>query len=223
MYCQHCGNQIANGSAFCSQCGNKQGGFAPPPPPPPAPINDLNSTNQSKSSNKEGDIKKCPSCGTVAPSFGTVCSTCGHEFRNVETNASMEKLFDLLQRASSISEKSSIIINFPVPNTKESILEFLAQGISILQADDKSADKSTAEKLARKTFRVGLGVVTWGMSEVVRGASGAFKSLTKNEIEKLAPAWRTKCEQVILKARFAMKDDPKTLEEVEFYAKKIGV
>ena len=222
MYCQNCGNQIADGSSFCSQCGKQQGGFAPPPPPATT-ATPSNFNTQQKSSNKEGDVKKCPSCGSVASSFGTLCGTCGHEFRNIETNASMEKLFDLLHRASSISERSSIIINFPVPNTKESILEFLAQGISMLQVDDKSADKSTAEKLARKSFRVGLGVFTCGLSEVVKGASGAIKSLTKNEIEKLAPAWKSKCEQGILKARFAMKDDKRTLEEVEFYAKKLGV
>ncbi len=36
-------------------------------------------------------------------------------------------------------------------------------------------------------------------------------------------AWRAKCEQIIMKARFAMKDDKKTLNEIEFYAKILNI
>lgn len=32
-------------------------------------------------SNKEGDIKKCPSCGASVQSFTSKCGECGHEFR----------------------------------------------------------------------------------------------------------------------------------------------
>ena len=36
-------------------------------------------------------------------------------------------------------------------------------------------------------------------------------------------AWAAKCEQIIIKARFSMKDEKKTLEEIEHYAKQLGV
>ena len=32
---------------------------------------------------------------------------------------------------------------------------------------------------------------------------------------------RTKCEQVIMKANFSMKDDKKLLEEIEFYSNQL--
>ena len=34
---------------------------------------------------------------------------------------------------------------------------------------------------------------------------------------------RLKCHQIIMKARFSMKDDKKTLEEIEVYAKQLGI
>jgi hypothetical protein len=36
-------------------------------------------------------------------------------------------------------------------------------------------------------------------------------------------AWLAKSEQIIIKARIAMKDDKKTLEEIEGYAKQLGI
>jgi len=146
-------------------------------------------------SDKFGDIRKCPSCAAVLKSFQTKCDDCGHEFRNVDTVGSSQKLFDLLQVATlrnskaltdneeqknqqleslsqkhnndgslvkilggnkraanqdeeredliremnkgrrkiekSLSkEKANIIKNFPVPNSKEDLLELLAMASS---------------------------------------------------------------------------------------------
>ena len=51
------------------------------------------------------------------------------------------------------------------------------------------------------------------------------KKLSFIEIPKknLRKAWTSKAEQIIMKARFAMKDDKKTLEEIEVYAKELGI
>lgn len=48
-------------------------------------------------SNKFGDIRKCPACGAILQSFQTTCPDCGHEFRNIESVQSAQKLFDQLQ------------------------------------------------------------------------------------------------------------------------------
>lgn len=39
----------------------------------------------------------------------------------------------------------------------------------------------------------------------------------------LSKAWKAKAEQTIIKARFSMKDDKKTLEEIDFYAKQLKI
>ena len=50
-------------------------------------------------SDKFGDVKKCPACGSMVQSFQIKCIDCGHEFSNIESNASINKLFEMLNDA----------------------------------------------------------------------------------------------------------------------------
>ena len=49
------------------------------------------------SSNKHGEVRKCPACGAMVSAFSTRCSECGFEFNNVEANKSANTLFEKLQ------------------------------------------------------------------------------------------------------------------------------
>ena len=49
------------------------------------------------SSNKYGEVRKCPACGAMVSAFTTRCSECGFEFNNVEANKSANILFEKLQ------------------------------------------------------------------------------------------------------------------------------
>lgn len=196
------------------------------PPRPPQNV----SANTEKKSQKEGTTKKCPSCGAPVESFNTKCSDCGHEFRNTEAAFTVQKLNDELMKIEEIVRKDyfdnkrdrsvipkgglireekvmmkppsqvdleieaacadrklSFISTFPIPNSKEDILEILAIGIP--------------EAKRKLNF--------WDKVGQSKG--------------KMKKAWLAKCEQIIIKARFSMKDDKKTLEEIEHYAKQIGV
>ena len=162
------------------------------------------------SSNKEGVLKKCPSCGSPANSFISKCSDCGHEFRNIEAVSSIKKLHAELQKgedeersrprgwaekldgelavAKAIANKQkSIISSFPVPNAKEDLLEFL------------SVASSEASK------KLGFFIASVHPDAVLKNA------------------WRTKCEQIILKSRLTFKDDKKTLEDIEVIAKQLKI
>ncbi len=186
-----------------------------------------NSTQQSLSSksNKEGDLKKCPSCGAQVQSFATKCSDCGHEFRNVESSTSVTAFFLMLNDLESNTEedetnplkafgnmyakmfseggtfgggkrgrqKRELIKNFPVPNTKEDILEFLSLGVP--RAKTKGNFFSNFNDAAWEIKAHNL----------------------------LVPIWQSKCEQIIMKARFSMKEDKRTLEEIEQYAKQLKI
>lgn len=166
-------------------------------------------------SNKFGDVKKCPTCGAMIQSFTTKCPECGFEFRNVEANCSIQRLFALLIEVEANSKedakgllgglgraygdmfsssfggtkdtrkKKAIIQNFPIPNTKDDILEFL----------------TLALPLAKKP---------------------KFLDNTP-ERNEMYQVWKAKCEQIIIKARFSMKDDPETLAEINEYGKQIGI
>lgn len=101
---------------------------------------------QRAATEKQGNMIKCPSCGAPVPSMSAVCPECGHEFRNVATVQSAQQLFETLQdverrksralrsgkmRPSDIDrqfhkEKLTVIRTFPVPNSKEDLMEMLA-------------------------------------------------------------------------------------------------
>lgn len=167
-------------------------------------------------SDKFGDVKKCPACGAIAQSFQTKCSDCGHEFSNVGANVSIGKLFEMLNACESerkeqstsifgamgsimaeglggdkvIEKKKSIISGFPIPNTKDDILEFLSMAIPNAK---KKGNFFTSNQPENKSHN------------------------------ELAPTWQSKCEQIIMKAKFSMKDDKKTLEEILAYANELGI
>lgn len=191
-----------------------QASAPPPPTPPPAPA--------APKSDKYGDVKKCPSCGAMVESFKTSCGYCGHAFTNVDANSSIERLFKMLNEAedmrvmekqtdnpfaaiggalsdalSDISgpgkvdrKKMEIISNFPIPTTKEDMLEFLSLALPRAQ---KKGNFLTANQPENKIHNSFVNV------------------------------WHAKCEQVIMKARFAMKDDKKTLEEINHYASTLKI
>ncbi len=96
-------------------------------------------------SNKYGDVRKCPGCGAIVPQFAVKCPECDFEFAGVEGNSSKEKLMKMLIDAEKTTtvigdavsfltsggaskatlQKKTIIANFPVPTTKEDIMEFI--------------------------------------------------------------------------------------------------
>jgi len=183
-------------------------------------------TNEKKpESNKFGDVKKCPACGSMVQSFQTKCIDCGHEFSNIEANASIEKLFKMLDEAESQRDdkvtaggvigglfknsigggalsnalgggsktdkrKREIISSFPVPNTKDDILEFLSLAFPKAKNKGNLFTKNNPEYIEHNEF---------------------------------VSVWKAKCEQIIMKAKFSMKDDKKALEEIMNYAKELGI
>jgi len=183
-------------------------------------------STQKTTTQKHGDFKKCPSCGAPIESFSTKCTDCGHDFSNIQASSSVQKLFEMLnelekQRAEDETnplkalgntyskmfqqggvfgdgklgqQKRELIKNFPIAITREDILEFL----------------SLAVPRAKKK----------GNFFTSNFSDGAWEIKAHNLI---VPIWRTKCEEIIMKARFAMKNDKQTLSEIEFYAKELGI
>lgn len=171
----------------------------------------VSATGSAPKSDKFGDIKKCPACGTILQSFSTRCPDCGYEFKNIEANCSIQRLFEMLNDVENNSrddstsliggvssafaeafggtkdtrKKKAIIQNFPIPTTKDDILEFL----------------SLAVPLAKKPK--------------------FFDSDT--EKAEMVPVWKSKCEQIVIKARLSMKEDKETLNEIMEIVKEIGI
>lgn len=162
-------------------------------------------------SNKIGDVRKCPACGAILESFTTRCPDCGHELNGIGVVSSFlalsKKLEDFDKKNTSnlmlsqmtggeqrrVQKKKQIIINFPFPTTREDILEFLSMGLPLCKKHKESF-------LYRNTI-----------------ASPEY------EHNQLASAWKSKLEQLVVKARLSMKDDKSTLAEIEKYAQELDI
>lgn len=79
---------------------------------------------ESAAAKKRG--KTCPRCGASVQSMQLTCPECGFEFNNKEANASARELMKLLNSAKDDEDKIEIISNYPIPNTKENLAEFVA-------------------------------------------------------------------------------------------------
>jgi hypothetical protein len=172
---------MEDGKNFCPSCGTPAGGVAPAPKP---------------TAEKVGNIRKCPACGAEVPSMTAVCSSCGHEFTNTQVSSSLQSFFEKLETIGDEAEKLSYISRFPIPNTKEDILEF---GIM-------AASQITPENTAVKIFRGYLLCATFGILQL----------FWKGPVEwRFNKAWRTKIKQVYTKGRIALAGDTAALAQVE--------
>ena len=109
-------------------------------------------------SSKEGNFKKCPSCGASVKSFQINCEDCGHEFKGTKAEGYLEDFKKMIGK--SISEKhilikykvkdteyeipneiskdkavASLIKSYPLPNNKTDIIELLIYAYSNFESD----------------------------------------------------------------------------------------
>lgn len=128
-YCKYCGQRLFDNAKFCENCGNQA------------------NVLQQREQFSDGKIHKCPFCGEPLNSFSAYCPACNHELRDIQSAKSVQelarKLNEIEAKRPQASWKSSLlnkfdhsidsidqqkadaILNFPIPNTKEDIQEFL--------------------------------------------------------------------------------------------------
>lgn len=82
---------------------------------------------------KRGNVVKCPNCGATTESGAVKCSECGYVFTNVAANRSSELLAEKISRLMAHglnnvtkAKVESVILNFPIPTTKEELIEFIS-------------------------------------------------------------------------------------------------
>lgn len=122
QFCSHCGAKLDDGARFCKKCGKMIGDRSD---------TSLNNEEAYSYNLKEcrtvydGIIHKCPNCGEVLGSFTAHCPSCGYEIRGTETARAITEFSLKLAVLQSDDEKISFIRNFPIPNSKEDIYEFM--------------------------------------------------------------------------------------------------
>ncbi len=157
-------------------------------------------------SDKYGDVRKCPACGAIVPSFKAICPDCGHEFVGVEANSSVERLQSMLLQAETEDHQSDlskifstltagsdkktlrkieIISSFPIPKTKEDLLEFITF-------------------LAPKARKISI----WGGDPIE---------------QRLNKVYRQKLEEVMMKGKLTLAGDSNALSVIESVAKQCKI
>lgn len=121
-FCINCGQHLDEGAKFCSACGHS--------------VAADKTINGGREAVYEGSVHKCPNCGEVLPSFVAHCPSCGYEIRGNSAVKSVQELYMEINKATSNSQKDTMIRNFPIPNSKEDILEFMVIASSNIIGED---------------------------------------------------------------------------------------
>ena len=126
MFCSKCGNVLSDEAQFCANCGTAINR-----------ISEIKNTSNcsTRIQSFTGEIKKCPSCGSVLPSGVLRCPECGYEIRDSQASHAAIDFFNKIQNSYSIQQKADIIKNYPIPNTKEDITDFLNRAKAEMQCN----------------------------------------------------------------------------------------
>ena len=184
-------------------------------------------------------VKKCPNCGEVIPAMAIKCNSCGYEFRDVEASSSIRKLFEQLNAIDSqrvgelntmgmaedpiLNKKKEVIRTFPVPNSKEDILEFLSLAFPNAKTKGGILGSNVGIALTYALFVVLIAIVAVlfvdedikleVMGGVLFFGFGFWfiPALMVSNSMKLhnhfTDVWKSKFEQVVFKATISMSDD----------------
>lgn len=182
---------------------------------------------------KEAFGRVCPSCGAQVQAMTLRCD-CGYEFTKAKAVSSVNLLYDKLNsvtlteaeektvkkattaeeqdmlRKNMLTEKKiSIISTYPVPNSKEDLLEFLS--ISVSEANKKLSFLEQKKNVFILVLIAGIVIPLCGWIfgfEVMRN-----KPFSE---EKLVKAWRAKCEQILLKGR-SLRGDAEFTQQLNYF------
>lgn len=133
QFCPYCGGKLDSNAKFCKTCGK------PIVVVPDFPKNSDSEKLNERKTVYEGCIHKCPNCGELLDSFTSNCPSCGYEIRDAGATKSVYQLFIELNKADSIDKKIFLIRNYPIPNTKEDILEFMVLASTNIKGEENKA------------------------------------------------------------------------------------
>lgn len=111
-FCRECGKELQDSAKFCPGCGT--------------PVNPtVENSGNARREIFDGEVHKCPHCGESLNAFEIECPSCHRQIRGSKGSSAIKELSE--QLVSAVSDKQRIIIikNFPIPNTKEDIFEFM--------------------------------------------------------------------------------------------------
>ena len=171
-------------------------------------------------SDKLGDIKKCPACAAIVGSFQGICSDCGHEFTNIESVSSVQKLYSELMRVEE-EERNRKIEKSGIKNLTSMLTDSSALDDMQLKQNIWSRKSSVVSAFPIPNTKADiLEFLSLAVSEGSKKIS--FFGMYPEE-KSYIRTWRTKAEQIVMKARFSLSEDKKLIEEINQCAKQLEI
>lgn len=110
----------------------------------------------------------CTNCGKELSSFTVVCPACGCEVQGRQAADSVRKFYVDITHAQTTKEKADLIKNYPIPNTKEDIFEFMmAASSNVLREEEKEIYEAWLTKLEQ----------TYQKAEILFSGDSDFKKI----------------------------------------------
>lgn len=164
---------------------------------------------------RESQVKRCPACGEVVGEHDFTCVTCGFELRH-PTDGSINELYLKLEQIESLRPEKSkkdpvgdsatdeklatVIRNFPIPNTKEDLVEFLVMANANSLWDDDSGENEAVPSAWRSKFEQ-----AYDKAEILFGDDASFnrfRKLKKHSEEKVKEGKATETKTILISLAF---------------------
>lgn len=166
-YCPNCGTKLVDGDVFCGNCGKRIEAAAAPCEPVFSQAPTEESESPTKETKPKSGITRCPACGEIIDKNAVICPSCGFGIRDVADGsiALLSQKLDLIESkrpqkrkknendtiSATDERKINLIRSWPIPNSKDDLIEFaaMASGNCIappkLGNDRIAADDALAE------------------------------------------------------------------------------
>jgi RNA polymerase subunit RPABC4/transcription elongation factor Spt4 len=217
-FCASCGTKLDEGARFCPSCGTPVGGGAPVASPAPA-TEKVGSIRKCPACGAEVPAMAavCPDCGhefsgvkvnSAVQAFFEKLDAIDQQL--YEENLKKDEKAPIVGGAfgallgpslkmmaevaggpsAGIKRKLDMIEGFPIPNSKEDILEFIILATSRIKSTNSGWMASYANLMKGKSYG------------------------EQKEEAQFDRAWKTKCEQAYAKAKIAFGSDKEALEQI---------
>ena len=141
-YCPNCGTKLVDGDVFCGNCGKRIEAAAAPCEPVFSQAPTEESESPTKETKPKSGITRCPACGEIIDKNAVICPSCGFGIRDVADGsiALLSQKLDLIESkrpqkrkknendtiSATDERKINLIRSWPIPNSKDDLIEFAA-------------------------------------------------------------------------------------------------
>ncbi len=152
-------------------------------------------TEAAPKSDRVNDVKKCPACGAIIESFSVVCKDCGCEIRHQDSSKTIkdftEKLAKIPRESNSLlkhgernPEYKEFITAYPIPNSKEDLLEFAT--LIMVRCEDGTDFQIWRAKMKEVVLKAKIAMKNDKSSlEIILGFEEEISKLNKNVLKRI--------------------------------------